>query len=193
MKRLTKLALGTMAASTGLMVAYAPAQAALLGDTVSAELSVDGLGTVLDETDTVVDDSDSEVEFTFIGVSEELSLDVKNDSFDIIYENFGIFSNVIDPTQWVLSDLDWVDTPGIITGVSLSSGNNGLISGTSFTDDSITVEIESIFLLGGTGEGWSFDIETSKVSESVPEPGTILGLLTLAGLGFGSRLKRKIG
>ncbi|MGK7955605.1 MAG: PEP-CTERM sorting domain-containing protein, partial [Crocosphaera sp.] len=95
--------------------------------------------------------------------------------------------------QWVLSDLDWVDTPGIITGVSLSSGNNGLISGTSFTDDSITVEIESIFLLGGTGEGWSFDIETSKVSESVPEPGTILGLLTLAGLGFGSRLKRKIG
>ncbi|MGK7959184.1 PEP-CTERM sorting domain-containing protein [Crocosphaera sp.] len=182
-----------MAASTGLMVAYAPAQAALLGDTVSAELSVDGLGTVLDETDTVVDDSDSEVEFTFIGVSEELSLDVKNDSFDIIYENFGIFSNIIDSTQWVLSDLDWVDTPGIITGVSLSSGNNGLISGTSFTDDSITVEIESIFLGPVAAEGWSFDIETSKVSESVPEPGTILGLLTLAGLGFGSRLKRKIG
>ena len=38
---------------------------------------------------------------------------------------------------------------------------------------------------------FSFEIETEK--ESVPEPATILGLLTLAGLGFGSGLKRNIG
>ncbi|MGK7946871.1 MAG: PEP-CTERM sorting domain-containing protein [Microcystaceae cyanobacterium] len=29
--------------------------------------------------------------------------------------------------------------------------------------------------------------------ESTPEPGTILGLLTLAGLGLGSRIKRNHG
>ena len=104
MNRLTKLALGTMAASTGLMVAYAPAQAALLGDTVSLSSTfINGSAVVMGE--------DEPVEFTFSDGSEQLSLDVKNDSFDITYENFGIFSNLIDPTQWVLSDLDWVDTP----------------------------------------------------------------------------------
>ncbi len=184
MNRLTKLALGTMAASTGLMVAYAPAQAALLGDTVSLS------STFINGSAVVVDPG---IEFDFSGGSEQLSLDVKNDSFDITYENFGIFSNLIDPTQWVLSDLDWVDTPGVFTGVNLVSENSSSISGTSFTDDSITVDIESFFLGPGAVETWSFDIETSKVSESVPEPGTILGLLTLAGLGFGSRLKRNIG
>ena len=54
----------------------------------------------------------------------------------------------------------------------------------------ISLNISDTF---GAVETWSFDIETEKESESVPEPGTILGLLTLAGLGFGSRLKRNLG
>ncbi len=37
----------------------------------------------------------------------------------------------------------------------------------------------------------TFDIETEH--ESVPEPGTILGLLTLAGLGLGSRFNGNVG
>ncbi len=188
MNRLTKLALGTVAASTGLMVAYAPAQAALLGDTVRAELIFNGTITSLDETDTVVDPG---IEFSSAIGSATFELDVKNDSFDIIYD-LGTFSGVGNDTTWILSDLDWVDTPGIITGVTLTSGDANVVTGISFTDNSITVDLSSYSIPPqNTIETWSFDIETEH--ESVPEPGTILGLLTLAGLGFSSRLKRNIG
>ncbi|MGK7885563.1 MAG: PEP-CTERM sorting domain-containing protein [Crocosphaera sp.] len=185
MNRLTKLALGTVAASTGLMVAYAPAQAALLGDEVNAELLFDG-SSGFNQTATVIDPG---VEFTAFS---QLALDVKNDSFDLIYDLSGL-GGINNNTTWVLSDLDWVDTPGIITGVTLTSGDANVVTGTSFTDNSITVDLSSYTIPPQNSiETWSFDIETSKVSESVPEPGTILGLLTIAGLGFGSRLKRKI-
>ena len=185
MNRLTKLALGTVAASSGLMVAYAPAQAALLGDTVRAEFTAAGIGTFLDETDTVVDPG---TEFSLPFGSNGLELDVKNDSFDIIYD-LGVTSGVGADTTWILSDLDWVDTPGIITGVTLTSGDASLISGISFTDDTITIELLSYTVPPQAAvETWSFNIETSK--ETVPEPLTILGSLTA--LGFGGFFKRKL-
>jgi hypothetical protein len=188
MKTLTNVAFGAVIASTSLMIAHAPAQAALLGDEVRAELIAVGIGTLLDETDTVIDPG---IEFTVLGnFNSSFSLDVKSDSFDIIYDN-GTAATVGADTTWILSDLDWVDTPGIVTGVTLTGGNGNasLITGTSFTDDSITIDIANFFTPPEpTISTWTFDIQTQK--QTTPEPGTILGLLTFAGLGLGSRFKK---
>ncbi|MEA5509868.1 hypothetical protein VB715_08840 [Crocosphaera sp. UHCC 0190] len=90
MKTLTKLALGTVAASTGLMVGYAPAQAALIGDTVMAEYVLNG-NLFASGTEVVVDPG---IEFAFpTGNGGNISLDVKNDSFDIVFDLTG-FSGI---------------------------------------------------------------------------------------------------
>lgn len=180
MNTLTKIAFGTFFTSTSLMTIHVPAQAVLLGDTVRAELILFGVGTLLDETDTVVDPG---VEFISLGrLGSSLNLDVKNDSFDIIYDLGGAIEVGL-PTTWILSDLDWVDTPGIITDVTLRSGDASLISGISFTDDSITIDVRNPFFPPPqvAFEAWTFDIETQKTS--VPESSTLLGLLAVGSIG----------
>ncbi|MGK7946269.1 MAG: PEP-CTERM sorting domain-containing protein, partial [Microcystaceae cyanobacterium] len=119
-------------------------------------------------------------------------LDVKNESFEIIHDLTG-FTNLGTSLIWTLSDLDWVDTPGIVTGVTLTGGNGNpsLITDTSFTDDSITINISPYNTPPEpTISTWTFDIQTEH-TPPVPEPSTILGLLTFAGLGLGSRLKQR--
>ncbi|NER08647.1 MAG: PEP-CTERM sorting domain-containing protein [Okeania sp. SIO3C4] len=169
------------------MVANSPAQAALLADSVRGQLGSNSFS-ILDETAVVTDPG---TEFSRVIGDGSLSLDVKSDSFDIIYD-VGSFPSVGAPTTWILSDLDWVDTPGIVTGVTLASGDASLISGMSFTDDSITIDIINYSVPPQNQiETWTFDIQTEH--ESTPEPATILGLLTVTGLGLGSRLKRNVG
>jgi hypothetical protein len=167
-----------------------PAQAALLGDEVRLQmLFAIGVPAFFDQTAVVVDPG---IEFTFVGTNDStINIDVKNDSFDIIFD-FNALGSVGFDSTFILSDLDWVDTPGIITGVTLTSGEASLVSGISFTDNSITVDILDYTIPPQNDfEQFSFAIETQH--ESVPEPGTILGLLTLAGLGIGSRFKRNVG
>ena len=168
---------------TGLSaLAMAPsAQAALLGDTVTADLSSNGFS-ILNTTEVVLDPG---IEFSRPIGNGALSLDLKSDSFDIIY-NLGSFPSVGGPTTWTLSDLDWINGPGIVTGVTLTSGDASAISGTSFTSDSITVNLFDVVSPPQPIVTWSFDIET----EHVPEPITILG--SLAALGFGGAMKRKL-
>ncbi|MEM1168072.1 MAG: PEP-CTERM sorting domain-containing protein [Cyanobacteria bacterium P01_H01_bin.35] len=187
LKTLTKLALGTAISSIGLMVTNSPAQAALLADSVRVELGNNGVF-IFDETAVVTDPG---TEFSFLSGDGSFNLDVKSDSFDIIYDA-GSFASVGDPTNWILSDLDWVDTPGIVTGVTLASGNANLISAMSFTDDSISIDILNYSIPPQNKiETWTFNIQTEH--ESTPEPATILGLLTVTALGLGSRLKRNVG
>ncbi|MDJ0507906.1 MAG: PEP-CTERM sorting domain-containing protein [Crocosphaera sp.] len=162
---------------------YTPAQAALLGDEVRLQFGAIGAPPVFDETAVVIDPG---IEFV-IPLANPLPVDVTSDSFDITVNLTG-FGALGAPTRFVLSDLDWVDTPGIVTDVSLTAGNAAEVSDISFTDDSITVDFINLINPPAT-RSFSFDIETAHV----PEPGTILGLLTLAGLGFTSRLKRNIG
>ncbi|MDJ0519252.1 MAG: PEP-CTERM sorting domain-containing protein [Trichodesmium sp. MO_231.B1] len=187
---LKRLTLGTVFGFIGLMVANSSAQAALLGDNVRAEFSGVGLGTLLDETAVTVDPG---IEFSLPGLFDSLfSLDVRNNSFDIIYDVADFTGSLEAPTSWTISDLDWVDTPGIITDVTLESGNASLISNISFTDDSVTVDIIQYSIPPQNSvETWTFDIQTKH--ESVPEPATILGLLTFTGLGLATRLNRNIG
>ena len=161
------------------------AQAALIGDTVNGQFSVPGFGTFLNQNAVVTDPG---VEFSFsAGQGSLLSLDVKNDSFDIIY-NLGSSAGVGAPTTWTLSDLDFdfAGTAGFITDVTQVSGNSSLVNNISFTDDSISVAFANI-TNPPQSQTFSFDIE----AEPVPEPITLLG--TGAALGFGILMKKKKG
>lgn len=179
LKPLTKFALGTVISSIGIMIAQSPAQAILLGDDVTGQFGATGNSPVLNQTTTVIDPG---TEFAFVNDDATLSLDVKDDSFDITY-NLGSFPAVGADTSWILSDLDF-NPSATVTGVTLTSGKSSLISSTSFTDDSITVNLLDVTLAAeGQINSWSFDIETA--SASVPfEFSPTLGLV-IAGLSFG--------
>lgn len=158
------------------------AQAALIGDTVNGQLSATGFGTILNQNAVVTDPG---VEFAFVNGDANISLDVKDDSFDIIY-NLGSFLEVGAPTIWTLSDLDFdfAGTPGRITNVTQVSGDSSLVNNISFSNDSISVDFAN-FTNPPQTRSFSFDID----AEPVPEPITLLG--TGAALGFGILMKKK--
>lgn len=186
MKTLTKAALGAFIASTSLMAANMEAKAALIGDTVTLDFNN---GSFIG-SETVVNPG---IEFPLITSGNfQRDLDVFADSFDIIYTYNNTSSALFDPRNFILSDLNWLPTPGIITGVTQTAGTTA--TSISFTDDSITVFLPIVSVSAGSPETFSFDIQTSKDdAATTPEPGTMLGLLTLVGLGLGSRFKGKIG
>jgi hypothetical protein len=99
--------------------------------------------------------------------------------------SFSVFGN------YVFSGLDWVGDPtGIITGITIASNDGftgGLVNNFSFTDHSITFNLDPGTSTPGIGKSVVFNIVTNH---SVPEP-TILALfgLGLAGLGFSRRRK----
>lgn len=163
------------------------AQAALIGDTVNGQLNTRILH--FSNRNAVVTDPGVE----FIGVSRgfanaSISLDVKDDSFDIIY-NLGSLPDLDRRANLILSDLDFdfAGTPGFITGVTQVSGDSSLIDYISFTNDSIRVGLADIVNNRQGEQTLSFDID----AEPVPEPITLLG--TGAALGFGILMKKKKG
>ena len=81
---------------------------------------------------------------------------------------------------WELSDLDWVGSTGIVTGVTQTSGPAAV--DISFTSDSI-----SIITRSGTNN-YAFDIETEH--ETIPVPSS-LSLLVAGVVGYGVVRRRK--
>lgn len=162
-----------------------PAQASLIGDTVNLLVTVLGdFGNIINDSAVVVDPG---IEFTnFATRGANLNLDVFDESFDII-ANTRSNGSIREQTRWRLSDLDWVDSPGIVTGVSQTGGPNAL--NISFTDDSITVLLDDVAPGQNQTVTWSFDIQTQH--ESTPEATSVLGLLALGMFGANSILKRK--
>ncbi|NEO58416.1 MAG: PEP-CTERM sorting domain-containing protein [Okeania sp. SIO3B5] len=185
LKTLTKLALGTAISSIGFMVTNTPTQAALLGDTIGTRFQT--TNPAIDLSHNVSVTSDIEINYNLIDM---FSIDIDSESFDIKYTG-GLGSFISGNTKWTLSDLDWVDPLGFITDVTLTSGDEDLVHDISFTDNSIMIELLDANLSPGVTQTWSFDIQAKY--ESTPEPATILGLLTVTGLGLGSRLKRNVG
>jgi hypothetical protein len=155
------------------------AQAQLLGDTVNGQFSVTGFGTPLNQNAEVTDPG---VEFN---VRNAIFLDVKDDSFDIIYD-LTRFAGVGAATSWSLSDFD-----SVITDVVLGNGDSSLINGISFTDDSVKVDFANITRTTGQVQTWSFNVATANAAQSVPEPTTILGLLAVGGGAVVSRRKKQ--
>ncbi|MGB3641918.1 MAG: PEP-CTERM sorting domain-containing protein [Rivularia sp. (in: cyanobacteria)] len=178
------LSIGVLAA--GLSSGSAQA-AGLIGDTVNAQLGATGSSPFLNQNAEVTEPG---VEFTAVGAQNAtISLDVKDNSFDIIY-NLTTLSGVGFPSTWSLSDLDFGNL-GFITDVTLASGNSSLINNISFTEDSVQVDLADIVTSrDGSVNTWSFDIATSNSTQSVPEPTTILGTAAALSLGI---LKKKKG
>ena len=156
------------------------AQAYFVGDTVNGQFGITGDNPIINENAEVTDPG---VEFNF---GNALSLDLNDDSFDIIYDLTG-FRSVGAGTSWMLSDFD-----STITDVTLVSGNSSLINGISFTDDSITVDIADYSTPPQYHvQSWSFYVATAFAAHSVPEPTTILGLFAVGGGAVVSRRKKQ--
>ena len=169
-------------ASLLILAAGTPAQATLIGDTVDFNFDVVGFGTIFTGSAVVTDPG---VEFVVpANRGSSYSLDIFGDSFDIIID-LGRAAAVGASVIFTLSDLDWVGTPGVITGVSLTgtNGNAANVTDIFFTDDSIAVTFAD-FTPPPVVQTYSFDIATSHVA--VPEPLTLAlvgtGLLGLAAL-----------
>jgi hypothetical protein len=159
------------------------AQAQLLGDTVNGQLGATNSPAFLNQNAEVTDPG---IEFTAVGnQNASISLDVKDNSFDIIY-NLSTLGSIGFPSTWSLSDFD-----SIITDVTLVSGNSSLINDISFTDDSVKVDLADITRATGQVQTWSFDVATANAAQSVPEPTTILGLFAVGAFSVVSRRKKQ--
>ncbi len=183
MQRLLKT-IGFASASTIAMLLGhdASAHAALLGDSVHGQLGVTGEAAFFNQTANVVDPG---VEFAVAGLSgSTITIDVKDDAFDILFDLTSIVG-LGAPFTWSLSDLNWLDSPKtIVSGLSLTAGDASLISSTSFTDDSVTVNFVNIRTPPASQE-FSFDIQISDAA-AIPTPALLPGLI-----GFGMSIVRK--
>lgn len=82
-------------------------------------------------------------------------------------------------------DLDWVDRPGEIVGFELLESTFPVAMNTSYTQDSVHFDFDGFPL----GEPVAFTATFKIHTKHVPEPGLILGLSLLGGLGAVSKLK----
>ena len=138
------------------------AEAALIGDTITVSIGPPGNPTAISRPNLVV--IDPGIEFS----EGSIEADVKNASFDLIYT---VVSSGIDPTEWLLSDLNWVDIPtGMITGVIQTDGP--VVNNLSFTPDSISVSVPGVSPGVTT---FSFDIQTDMQASSFLKSVQFLG------------------
>ena len=118
-------------------------------------------------------------------VSNLASWDIDVEAASILWITF--FQNTLAGgfyNGWRVSDLDWVGTPGIITGFTLDTNISGYTESLiSFGDDFVQWDVAGFTV--AVGDYILIDLITDHVSTSVPEPGT-LGLLAagLFGVGF---------
>lgn len=176
MKRLTlKLAIALCLIAMGSQ----RTSASLIGDTVDCDLA-SPFGSCSQQSAVV----GGGLEFTAFGVF--LEIDIADSSILLSTQpgnDFGI------PGVLTLSDLDWVNAPGQITGFQLSL--NGNITG--FTSSDITFGSNEVVIDFETA---SFDVDTSatiqlQVTHSVPEPSIFLLFpLGLAAMRFMLREKK---
>ena len=158
------------------------AQAALIGDEIDYSFGISG-GPTLVSGSAIVTDPGAEFSGPVFGGggTADVLIDVAADSFDLGFDFDGALG--VD-LVWVLSDLDWVGTPGEIVGVTQTAGRSAV--DISWTADSITI-ITPLANIVPVNDLFSFDIQTTH---SVPEPLTILGAGTA--IGFGAAFKRKL-
>ena len=146
--------------------------ASLLGDTISVELSLDGMEEGV-EVDVV--DGPELIGGRDPGLEPGESIDIEASSIKFVTN--GPFDT--DDAFYTFSDLDWVDFPdGFITGIIVSDGVAG------FDQGDVEVGPDSLVVHAGlddfSGEGMA---TITLLVTHIPEPaGAALLLLGLAGL-----------
>jgi len=131
----------------------------------------------------------------FLGeVGNAFEVDINDGTVTIRYTR-RLLSGIPD-FSLTIADLDWVDSPGMITSLTASTGNPLDIS-TSFTADSLSFnfELNSTNSLDQAEYLNTFTFEASHDQQppsSVPEPSAfaLLGIGSLALVGYGWRRKR---
>jgi hypothetical protein len=178
-------------AALGLSVVAVPAAGGLIGDTIHGVGAEVGGETFFD-ADAVVSDSGREFISSFPDDYRVFA------DFDADTVTVGIIR--LDPhliglyfwgTGWRFdfTDLDWVDIPSEITGLTLLSNDWDRPWSTSFTDDSITLDTGFMNGVGFDGEG-DIPVVTWRI-ETMPVPLPGVGLLVVVGVGIVSLMKRK--
>lgn len=180
----------------GLLVA-STAQADLLGDSVGARLQEFGSGTaVLNQFDPTAI-VDGFVEFngawTYAPLSQlwNVSLDIHASSFTISFtEDGNSSSHDLSGFTFIGLQLTDLDLGGVITGVSVLSGGQGVQS-IGFNDHGVTVQWNQFEFRDSAGQPLSHNSWTFGIQTAVPEPASsALMALGLAAL-VGSAAKRR--
>ncbi len=188
MKKLVETTVLAATTTLALLGIQTEAKALLIGDSVRGRISLADFGFLgFDQTAVV----GTGIEFN--SPSDRTFVDISDDFFEISFIADG-FSSTGLPLTWTISDLDWAGTPGGITGVSLISGKESLISGLFFTDSSITVNF-SMITFPPEVQSWKFAIN-QNASDAVPTPTTVptptVILPILGSLFIKANLKRNI-
>lgn len=151
-------------------LATAGSAATFNGDTADFRLSASGLGEIAGQSSVIGAGRELEI-------SNELFLDMDDLTVKITYDITG-FPEVGADTTWNITGLDANDGSRI-SGFTLTGGNGRLVSGTSFTADSLTIDFFNFTAAQSPGaQTWEFEIATSPI----PLPAT----LPLMMLGFGA-------
>lgn len=193
MQSFRKITLITFCA-TGLALANNNiASALLIGDEITADATwVNAPGgqpiELLSGATAIVDSLNPEFQLQIPGFGGSLfQIDFQsNDTFriDIDFQDLALYPTDFDIT---LSDLDWVDAPGFLTGVTLTNTNApspGFLDVISFTSDSINISSATDNFQFGPAffAEYSYTAEHDE-TQTTPEPTSILGLLGLGILG----------
>jgi hypothetical protein len=172
------------AAACVLALLAAPAQATLIGDTVSVEYQFPDLGTIFESHLTVVEAGTGDVVDFFAG-DHQVDVNVEASSVEIDWIiniiNFqpGNFNGI------VVTDLDFQGQPAPLIGIDITTNAQGWNDAfASFTEDSIALNFEPL------GSVPQFSMVVDLIfRQAAPEP-TSIGLIALGLAGLVLRARR---
>lgn len=172
-------------AALGLSVVAVPAAGGLIGDTIHG-VGANAFAETFFDADAVVSDSGREFTSLFpenYRVFADFDADTVTVGIIRLDPQFiGMYFWGGPSWRFDFTDLDWVDIPSEITGLTLLSNDWNNPWSTSFTDDTITLDTGSVNGFGFDGEG-DIPMVTWRI-ETTPVPLPGVGLLLVFGVGI---------
>jgi hypothetical protein len=168
------------AAACVLALLAAPAQATLIGDTVSVEYHFPDLGTIFESHLTVVQSGAADT-VTFTTVGTVGNVNVEDSSVEIAWAPVQFSSAAFNGV--VITDMDFIP-PTEIVGLNIVTDLPGWNdSRASFTADSIALNFENLLAFDG------FSMSANLLLKTTPEPAS-MGLFALGIAGVALRARR---
>jgi hypothetical protein len=169
------------AAACVLALLAAPAQATLIGDTVSVEYHFPDLGTIFESHLTVVQSGAADT-VTFTTVGTVGNVNVEDSSVEIEWAPVQFLAASFNGV--VITDMDFFGPPTEIMGLNIVTDLPGWNdSRASFTADSIALNFENLVAFDG------FSMSANLLLKTAPEPAS-MGLFALGIAGVVLRARR---